>query len=106
MSTNIETNVVEMRFDNKDFEKNVKVSMNTIRSLKQNLNMTDAAKGLDNVGVAAKNVNLSGLTGAVDSVKIGFSALEIMAITALSNITNSAMNSGKKIISSLTIDPI
>ena len=49
---------------------------------------------------------MSGLSSAVDTVKERFSSLDVVAVTALVNITNSALNAGKKIISSLTLDPI
>lgn len=49
---------------------------------------------------------MSGLTGAVETVQAKFSALEVMAVTALANITNSAVNAGKRIISALTIEPV
>ena len=106
MSKTIDSRVVEMRFDNKQFENNVQTSLSTIEKLKRSLNMDGAAKGLDNINSAAKNCNMSGISGAVETVRAKFSALEIMAVTALSNIANSAVNVGKKIVSALTIDPI
>lgn len=106
MSTTVDQRVVEMRFDNKQFENNVQSSLSTIDKLKRSLNLEGAAKGLENVNAAAKNCNMSGLSGAVETVRVKFSALEVMAITALANITNSALNAGKKIVSALTIDPI
>ena len=106
MSRTIDSRVVEMQFDNKQFESNVKTSMSTLDKLKQSLNLTGASKGLENIGTAAKNVNMSGLSGAVETVRIRFSALEVMAVTALANITNSAINAGKRIVSALTIEPI
>ncbi len=106
MSTTIDERVVEMRFDNKQFERNVQTSISTIDKLKQSLNLTGASKGLENVNVAAKNCNMNPLTSAVETVRMKFSALEVMAVTALANITNSALNAGKNIVSALTIDPI
>ncbi len=106
MSRTIDSRVVEMQFDNKQFESNVKTTMSTLDKLKQSLNLTGASKGLENVNAAAKNCDMSGLSGAVESVRMKFSALEIMAVTALANITNSAVNAGKRIVSALTIDPI
>ncbi len=106
MSRTIDSRVVEMQFDNKQFESNVKTSMSTLDKLKQSLNLTGASKGLENIGTAAKNVNMSGLSGAVENVRLKFSALEVMAVTALANITNSAINAGKRIVSALTIEPI
>lgn len=106
MSKTIDERVVSMQFDNKQFETNVRTSMSTLEKLKQSLNLSGAAKGLDNVNAAAKNCNLSPLGNAVETVKLKFSALEVMAVTALTNITNSAINASKRIISALTIDPI
>ena len=106
MSTTIDERVVEMRFDNKQFESNVATSMSTLEKLKKSLNLTGASKGLEDVGAATKHVDMSGLGGAVDSVKAKFSALQVVGVTALANITNSAINAGKSIVKSLTIDPV
>lgn len=106
MSRTIDERVVEMRFDNKQFEQNVQTSISSIEKLEKSLNLKGASKGLEDVNVAAKNCNMTPLSNAVETVKMRFSALEVMAMTALSNITNSALNAGKNIVSALTIDPI
>ena len=106
MSTSVDNKVVEMTFDNKQFESNVQTSLSTIDRLKQSLNFNGASKGLENVNTATKNVNMSGLGNAVEQVRSKFSAMEVMAVTALANITNSAVNTGKRMVSALTIDPI
>ena len=106
MSKTVDERVVSMQFDNKNFENNVHTSLNTLDKLKQSLNLTGASKGLENVDAAAKKVNMSGLSGAIETVHTKFSALEVMGVTALANITNSAVNSGKRIASALIIDPI
>lgn len=106
MSKVVDERIVEMRFDNKQFESNVQTSLSTLDKLKQKLNLSGASKGLENVGSAAKKVNLNPLSNSVENVRMRFSALEVMGVTALANITNSAVNAGKRIVSALTIDPI
>ena len=106
MSTTVDERVVEMRFDNKQFEANVQTSLSTIDRLKRSLNLEGAAKGLENVNTAAQKCDMTPLTNAVETVKVKFSTLEVMAVTALANITNSAVNAGRNIVSALTIDPI
>ena len=106
MSKTIDQKVVEMQFDNRQFEKNVSTTMSSIDKLKQKLNFSGSAKGLSDISSAAKKVDMSGLSNAVDVVKSKFSAMEVMGVTALANITNSAVNAGKRIVSALTIDPI
>lgn len=94
MSNVIDQKVVEMRFDNKQFENNVQTSLSTLDRLKKSLNMEGATKGLENVDAASKKLNFSGLSSAVETVQAKFSAFEVMAVTALANITNSAINAG------------
>ena len=106
MSKTIDERVVEMRFDNKQFESNVQTSLSTIEKLKKSLDMDGATKGLESIDSAAKKVDMSGLGSAVETVKTRFSALEVMAVTALANITNSVVNIGKQMLHSLTIEPI
>ena len=106
MSTTVDERVVEMRFDNNQFEANVQTSLSTLEKLKQSLNLEGATKGLENVNATAKRFDMSGVSDAVETVKARFSALEVMGITALANITNSAVNTGKRLVSALTIDPI
>lgn len=106
MSKTVDQRVVEMRFDNANFEKNVSTSMSTLDKLKKSLKFEDSAKGFENISKAAGRVDMGGLSNGVESVRLKFSALEVMAVTALQNITNSVLNAGKKLVSDLALDPI
>lgn len=106
MGKQIDERVVEMRFENGQFESNVKQSMSTIERLKSALKFNDQSKGLENVAAATKKVDMNQLAGSVDKVKVSFSALQVVAATALSRITNSALTAGKNIVSALTLDPV
>lgn len=105
MSKKVDQRVVEIQFDNKDFESNVSKTMSTLDKLNDKLKMENAAKGLENVDKAAKNVDLSSVTNAAEDTGRSFSALEVMGVTALANITNAAVNAGKNLINNL-ISPI
>ena len=106
MSKTVDSRVVEMRFDNQQFESNVNTSMGTIAKLKQALKFDNVGKGFSNINTSVKSVNMNPLSSAVETVGLKFSALQVMAATALANITNSAVNAGKRIVSAFTIDPI
>ena len=106
MSKTIDERVVEMRFDNKQFEAGVSTSLSTLDKLKKSLDMKGATNGFENLEKAANKVDMTGLGNAVETVKMRFSALEVIAVTALANITNSVINTGKQMLSALTIDPI
>ena len=94
MASTIDQRVVEMQFRNEDFERNINTSLNSIDRLKTGLNMSGAAKGFEAFG------------SSVEGIKVKFSALQTIAMTALANITNSVINTGKHLVSSLAIQPI
>lgn len=96
MATEIDRRVVEMQFDNRDFEKNCKQSLSTLEKLKMALNF-DGAKGLKDVGEAAKKVDLSQISKSAEKVQVSFSAMQIAGMTAISELTKSLMNFGKNI---------
>ena len=106
MSTTVDSKVLEMRFDNKQFEAGVATSMSTLDKLKSKLNLTASAKGLENLGTAAKKCDMSGLGAGVDALQAKFSALQVIGVTALANLTNSAVNAGKRMVKALTIEPV
>ena len=112
MSTTIDNRVLEMRFDNKQFESGVATSMSTLDKLKQKLNLSGASKGLENVGKAAKGVNFSGMTAGISQVKAGMVSLEgisagvIAKFSVINNMVNSLMTTGKRMVNALTIDPV
>lgn len=106
MSKQVDERVVSMEFDNKRFESNVQTSISTLDKLKRSLNLSGAAKGLENVEATAKGMDMNPLAKAVETVGVKFNAMQVMATTALVNITNSAVNAGKRIVSAFTIDPV
>lgn len=102
----IDNRIVSMRFDNRQFEQGVATTMNSLSGLKKGLDLSGSAKGLESISESAKRVNFDGMSSGLDAVKVKFSALQVFAVTALSNIANQAITTGKNLISSLTIDPI
>jgi tape measure domain-containing protein len=106
MSQTVDNKVVEMRFDNDQFEKGVATSISTIDKLKAKLNFQDADKSLSSLSDSAKRVDMSTLANSVQKVSLQFSSLQVIAGTALANITNNAVNTGRKILSALTINPV
>ena len=106
MSTTVDERIVRMEFENKNFEKSAKTSINTINKLKESLNFNNIVTVLTNSLNLLNKTDLSSISKEVESVKVSFSALQIVAATALSNIANSAVNVGKNLVSSLSIDQI
>lgn len=106
MSREIDERVVEMQFDNQNFEKNVKTSLSTLDKLKEALNFRGVSNGFDELERASNKVDFSGMTSGVEKISSGFSALETIAVGALLRIGDQAVVAGEKLLKSLTVDQI
>lgn len=104
--SSVDNRIVKMGFDNSQFKSKAHDTMNTLLKLNESLKFTGAGKGLDNIATGVGKVNMSGLASNVSAVTARFSALDVMATTALVNITNKAVNAGQSMLSSLTVEPI
>ena len=104
--SSIDERVVEMQFRNEQFERGVKKSLLSLGNLKKELNLDKSAKSLSNLENVAKNFSIGNLAASVENISNRFSTMGIIGMTALQNITNSAIATGKTLISALTIDPV
>ena len=83
----VDTRVVRMEFDNKQFEKNVKQTSKSLETLKQDL-------------------DFKGVGDSIEQVKIKISALQVTMATFIANITNKIINLGVTLVKSLSVDNI
>lgn len=95
-----------MTFDNKKFENGVRTTINSLDALKKSLRLESSAKSLTSLESTANKLSFSGLSRSVETISNRFSALGIIGMTALQNITNSAMRAGEQLLKSFTIEPI
>lgn len=102
----IDEKVVEMKFDNKDFESNVQTSLSTLKKLKEGLDLKESAESLKAVDKNVRKIDLSSLSDGVESVRMKFNALDVAAATVVSNITSSLLHMGTKVVKEFTLDPI
>lgn len=95
-----------MRFDNDQFEKNVKTSVKSIENLKSSLDFDESTKSLENLEKASSKLSFHPLGDAVDYVSGRFSALGVVAFGALEEIGRKAVNAGEQLIKSLSTDQL
>lgn len=106
MSSSIDQRIVEMQFDNAQFEKGISTSLKSLDNLEKGLKLDGASKGLQSVANAANSMNFDGLQSGIYAVQQKFSALEVIGITALQRITNQAISAGEALVNSLSMDQI
>ena len=106
MSQEVDSRVVEMRFDNTNFEKNTRKTIASVDRLMEKLQFKGAEKSLEKLNAAAKDVDFGPMDESLTVLERHFSAFEIVAATALVNITNKFVNAGEKLVKSLSVDQV
>lgn len=106
MSQEVDERVVEMQFDNAQFEKNVHQTMQSLEKLNDSLRLDGAEKGFEKIGDASAKVDFDEMQGALDDLSGKFSAVEVMGVAALSHITRQAIDTGERLVKSLSLDQV
>lgn len=106
MSNSVDNRVVEMQFDNKQFESGVETTLTSLDKLKSSLNLSGAAKGFSELTKAAGSFSLDGIQNEVYKVQQQFTLMGRIVLNTLDRIANTAVSTGTSIVKSLTIDPI
>ncbi len=106
MSGEVDERVVEMRFDNAQFEKNVRQTMQSLEKLNDSLQLEGAEKGFEKISDASAKIDFDEMQGALETLNSKFSAVEVMGVAALTHITRQAVDTGEKLVKSLSLDQV
>ena len=102
----IDKRITEMRFDNAQFERGIAQSMKSLDKLQEKLGMKEASVGIDDLHKKLQTVSLASLAQSVGDISKRFTTLGIVGVTAIQNIANSAINAGKQMARSLSVDQL
>ena len=94
--SNIEERVVKMQFDNSQFERRVKTTINSLNDLKKASNLKGAAAGMEELQRVANAFSLAKISTGVESLQKRFSTFGIVGMRVIQNVTDSLMNLTKK----------
>lgn len=106
MGTNIDQRIVEMQFDNAQFEKGVNTSVQSLENLKKSLNLDSAVNSLSNIEKAFNKLDFSGVSNGIEEIKSHFTTLGRNIDTIVDNIVQSAISKFNSIAKSISIDQI
>lgn len=103
MSQTVDNRIVEMEFDNAEFERGISTSIASLERLKESLNFEGAVKGFD----ALANFETSGKEGfenlkkGTEKVQASFSAMQIVGYTAIQELTKGIIGLGARFLNFL-----
>ena len=104
--SSIDERVVEMEFNNAQFENGIKQTTDSLDKLKKGLELKDASKGFSDLDSASKKVNLSSIGSSVDNLVSQFSLLGGVGVAAMLNIGNAVVNAAKQFSNAFVTGPI
>lgn len=103
---NIDNRIVNLQFNNKDFEKNAATTLETCEKLDKQLSFKGVIEGLAGLSAAARALDLSPIVSATETAAKAFNPLEEIAIGALRRIGEQALQTGEQLLKSVTVDQI
>ncbi len=106
MSASVDERIVQMQFDNAQFESKAKVTMSTLDKLKQKLNFTKSTKELSNIASDLDNVDFSNIEKAANTFNNTFTLIGRTINNELDRIVNKALDVGNQVVSALTVNPL
>lgn len=96
--SSVDEQVVQMRFNNKDFEANAQQTLGTLDKLKKALHFDKQGDGLKKLGEEAKAVDFSRMSDQLSTMEKRFSTFGIAGAAAIQRVTNAAMDMGKAMV--------
>lgn len=106
MPNNVDERVVEMRIDHDNFESGAKKTISTLEKLEKALHLKSDTSGIDALERSVKNFDASPMTSGLEKISAGFSALEVVGMRVISNLTDSIYNFTARTIKDFTIAPV
>ena len=104
--SSIDERVARLQFDNAQFSRGIKTTLDQLAALNKGLKLEGATKGLSDVSSAASKLHLAGIADSVQNIASKFSALGVIGVAALANIANRAVSAGLALAKSITVAPI
>lgn len=99
--SSIDDRVVNMQFNNSQFQKGIADTNKSLGDLKSNLKLDGATDGMDNIQAAANHFSLAGIEDALANVSSHFSIFGAVGFTVIQSLTNTALNAGAQIANAL-----
>lgn len=106
MSVAVDDRIVRFSVDDSSLVKKGPSVVNMLGKMKEALNFSHSAKGLQDIEKAAKNINWESMASGAEVFTNKISALGIMGITAIQRYTNQALSAVENFAKELTTRPI
>lgn len=109
MASNTDTRIVQMQFDNKDFEKNIATSEKSLEKFKEALDFQECEKSLEDFEDATRKLTFDQMASNIQKLTDKFTGLGTVSEYVLSQVRHGLENAAAKakaFFNSMTIDQV
>lgn len=106
MSNNIDERIVQMEFNNGQFERGIKESSKSLEEFQEKLKFKGATKGLKDLEKATGSFSLESMAQSIANIESRFTNMGLVGQRVLMRLTDRVYDWGKQAIKSLTVAPI
>ena len=106
MSANVDERIVQMQFDNAQFEQKASNTITTLNSLNEALKLPTGNSGMEKIQDTSRKIDFAKLNEAIELVNYRFSNLGIIATNVLTRISNAAIDAGRKLVDAIALEPL
>lgn len=109
MAGNVDTRVIQMQFDNREFEKNIAKSQKSIEDLKEAMDFEETSRGLERFADSTKVLGFDSLANNVEKLMNKFTGLGTVSEYVLSRIRSLAEGAAlsiERFVRSISFDQI
>ena len=106
MSATIDQRIVDMQFNNGEFEKGIQTSIKSLDELKKALKLENAEKGIEQLEKTANTFSMSGMEKSVQNIEDRFSMLGIVGMRVIERLTDRVADFAERTVKSLSVDQV
>lgn len=102
----IDERIVEMQFNNGEFEKGIQESLKSLDALKKGLELDKSSKSLENLEKMISHVDFSAMSKGIETISNRFTNMGIVGMRVIENLTDKVMSFAERTVRSISVDQI
>lgn len=106
MSESIDNRVVQMRFDNEQFERGIQTSIRSLKKLDDSMDFESGTKSFHQLEKSINDVKFDKLLAGLDSIANKFTFIGQLGMRLKNEVIDKLIDSGERMVKSLSVDQV
>lgn len=106
MSESIDNRVVQMRFDNEQFERGIQTSIHSLKKLDDSMDFESGTKSFRQLEKSVNDVKFDKLLAGLDSIANKFTFIGQLGMRLKNEVIDKLIGSGERMVKSLSVEQV